>query len=174
VPHCIVPTNYPPAKKDESPQRFVANMDEEILPPARLPSSPAMALPSKDDAKGMSGLLAERMAEGGGVLCNDQNGLCLGFRGDIDASRSGIYTSIAKLASQLDSTVDGSGGRNIPQDVPLVSIQTEKSALLVKEYGGRTVVFRVPTEEGKSDAAGDGRVDDEGQGVADDDAGASS
>ncbi len=125
--------------------RFVANMDEKILvPPAHLPSSPGMALPSKGDAKGMSGLLAERMAEGGGVLCNDQNGLCLGFRGDIDASRSGIYTSIAKLASQLDSTVDGSGGRNNPQDLPLVLIQTEKSALLVKEYGGRTVVFRFP------------------------------
>jgi hypothetical protein len=148
-------------------------MDAEALPPARLPSSPDMAVPSKDDAKGMSGLLAERMAEGGGVLCNDQNGLCLGFRGDIDASRSGIYTSIAKLASQLDSTVDGSGGGNNPQDVPLVSIQTEKSALLVKEYGGRTVVFRVPTEEDKSDAAGNGGEDDEGKGGDDNEAGTS-
>ncbi len=149
-------------------------MDEKTLPPAHLPSSPVMALPSKGDAKGMSGLLAGRLAEGGGVLCNDQNGLCLGFRGDIDASRSGIYTSIAKLASLLDSTVDGSGGRNNPQDLPIVLIQTEKSALLVKEYGGRTVVFRFPSEEGKSDAGGDGGVDNEGQGVDDDDAGASS
>ena len=89
----------------------------------------------------MSRLLADRMAEGGGVLCNDQNGLCLGFRGDIDASRSGIYTSIAKLASQLDSTVDGSGGGDNSHDVPLISIQTEKSTLLVKEYGERTVVY---------------------------------
>ncbi|KAL3768089.1 hypothetical protein ACHAW5_009146 [Stephanodiscus triporus] len=145
-------------------------MDAEALPPARFPSSPDMAVPSKDDAKGMSGLLAERMAEGGGVLCNDQNGLCLGFRGDIDASRSGIYTSIAKLASQLDSTVDGSGGGNNPQDVPLVSIQTEKSALLVKEYGGRTVVFRVPNT---SVAAGNGGEEDEGKGGDDNETGTS-
>ncbi len=160
------------AREGCSPSRFsLGSMDEEAISPARLPSSPVMAVPNKDDAKGMSGLLAERMAEGGGVLCNDQNGLCLGFRGDIDASRSGIYTSIAKLASQLDSTVDGSGVRNNLQDVPLVSIQTEKSALLVKEYGGRTVVFRVPTEEDKNDAAGDGGVDDGGQGVDVDDVG---
>lgn len=107
---------------------------------------------------GMSGLLAERMAEGGGALCNDENGLCLGVQGNIDASRSGVYTSIAKLASLLDNTVDGTGGQH--QEVPLVSIQTDKSALLVKEYGGRTVVFRVPTEAEASAAPGD-----EGQGV---------
>lgn len=99
----------------------------------------------------MSGLLAERMAEGGGALCNDQNGQCLGSRGNIDVSKSGVFTAIAKLASQLDSTVDGSGS-NL-RETPLISIQTEKAALLVKEYGGRTVVFRVPTEAGE--AAGD-------------------
>ena len=33
-------------------------------------------------------------------------------------------------------------------------------------------MFRVPTEEGKSDAGGDGGVDNEGQGVGDNDAGA--
>lgn len=112
-----------------------------------------MAAPNKDDTKGMNGLLAERMAEGGGALCNDKNGQCLGSRGNIDASQSGVYTAIAKLASQLDSTVDGSG--NNQQEVPLVSIQTENAALLVKEYGGRTVVFRVPTEAENSEAAGD-------------------
>lgn len=105
----------------------------------------------------MSGLLAERMAEGGGALCNDRNGLCLGSRGNIDASNSGVYTAIAKLASQLDSTVDGSGGNR--QEVPLVSIQTEKAAILVKEYGGRTVVFRCPADADKSEAAGAGDVE---------------
>ena len=118
----------------------------------------------------MSGLLAERMVEGGGALCNDQNGLCLGSQGDIDTSKSGVYTSIAKLASMLDSTVDGSSGGSAKnntnqqqqqqqqqQEVPLVSIQTEKAALLVKEYGGRTVVFRVPTTDSdKSDVGRDG------------------
>ena len=115
-----------------------------------------MAAQNQDDAKGMSGLLAERMAEGGGALCNDQNGLCLGYQGDINATNSGVYTSIAKLASQLDSTVDGSGNNanNQQQAVPLVTIQTDKAALLVKEYGGRTVVFRVPSEPEQSDDAG--------------------
>lgn len=97
----------------------------------------------------MDGILAERMAEGGGALCNDENGLCLGSRGDIDTSQSGCYTAIAKLASQLDNTVDGQSTKNINNnngEMPLVTIQTEKAALLVKEYGGRTVVFRVPTE----------------------------
>lgn len=97
----------------------------------------------------MDGILAERMAEGGGALCNDENGLCLGSRGDIGTSQSGCYTAIAKLASQLDNTVDGQSTKNINNnngEMPLVTIQTEKAALLVKEYGGRTVVFRVPTE----------------------------
>jgi len=41
-------------------------------------------------------------------------------------------------------------------------------ALLVKEYGGRTVVFRVPTEAGAaSEAAGDGGPTGEGQGGSD-------
>ena len=104
---------------------------------------------------GISKLLAERMTEGGGALCNDQNGLCLGYEGSIEASKSGIYTSIAKLASLLDSSVDGSSktaaakGNNIKKgnnEVPLVSIQTDQATLLVKEYSGRTIVFRVPAE----------------------------
>eukprot|EP00581_Thalassiosira_minuscula_P030947 CAMPEP_0183785620 /NCGR_PEP_ID=MMETSP0739-20130205/66595_1 /TAXON_ID=385413 /ORGANISM="Thalassiosira miniscula, Strain CCMP1093" /LENGTH=149 /DNA_ID=CAMNT_0026029627 /DNA_START=84 /DNA_END=533 /DNA_ORIENTATION=- len=129
------------------------------LPTSPVPSpiksrSPPMNTTKDDNISGMSGLLAERMAEGGGALCNDQNGQCLGSRGNIDASQSGVYTAIAKLASQLDSTVDGSGGNR--QEVPLVSIQTEKAALLVKEYGGRTVVFRVPTEADTSESPTDG------------------
>mmetsp|Transcript_14109 Transcript_14109/g.29669 ORF Transcript_14109/g.29669 Transcript_14109/m.29669 type:complete len:130 (-) Transcript_14109:212-601(-) len=93
--------------------------------------------------QGMDGILAERMATGGGALCNDQNGLCLGVRGNIDASKSGVYTSIAKLAMLLDN-----GSQDDSNEVPLVSIQTDQAAFLVKEYGGRTVVFRVPASEG--------------------------
>ena len=112
---------------------------------------------NNNNTQGLTGLLAERMAEGGGALINDQNGLCLGSQGDISTNNSGVYTSIAKLANMLDSTVDGSSGSSSNQqqaEVPLVSIQTEKAALLVKEYGGRTVVFRVPTEaENKSESS---------------------
>ena len=88
-------------------------------------SAGIMTPPNKETTKGMIGLLAERMAAGGGALCNDQNGQCLGSRGNIDASKSGVYTAIAKLASQLDSTMDGSGS-NL-REVPLISIQTEKA-----------------------------------------------
>ena len=123
---------------------------------------------SEDDTQGMSGLLAERMAEGGGALCNDENGLCLGTQGNIDASQSGCYTAISKLAKQLDSTVDGSGGNNTTGEVPLISIQTENAALLVKEYGGQTVVFRVPTEaQNNREGAGDTEATGEGQGGSD-------
>ena len=128
---------------------------------------------SKTD--GIQTLLAERMAEGGGALCNDQNGLCLGYEGSIEASKSGIYTSIARIAGLLDNTVDGSSAstsssstnkkdnnnmKKETNEVPLISIQTEQATLLVKEYGGRTIVFRVPAEveesvDGMMDSAGD-------------------
>ncbi len=92
------------------------------------------------------------MAEGGGALCNDKNGLCLGYEGSIEASKSGIYTSIARIASLLDNTIDGSSAsakssgsmKKENNEVPLISIQTDQATLLVKEYGGRTIVFRVP------------------------------
>ena len=108
-------------------------------------------------------LLAERLAPGSGILCNDANGLCLGYRGTIDASQSGTYTSLTKLASLLDgSMMDGtahnSGGDNgakgsegeeesgaAASAAPIVSIQTDKATILLKEYGGgRTVAVRVP------------------------------
>ena len=128
---------------------------------------------SKTD--GIQTLLAERMAEGGGALCNDQNGLCLGYEGSIEASKSGIYTSIARIAGLLDNTVDGSSAstssssankkdtttnmKKENNEVPLISIQTEQATLLVKEYGGRTIVFRVPAEVEESvdgmDSTGD-------------------
>jgi hypothetical protein len=114
----------------------------------------------------MSGLLVERLAPGSGTLCNDSNGLCLGHRGAIDASQSGIYTSITKLASLLDGSMDGTsnnlgggtgnvsakgdeGGEEAAVASPIVSIQTDKATILLKEYGGgRTVAFRVPNVAG--------------------------
>eukprot|EP00986_Skeletonema_menzelii_P018494 scaffold26648_cov151-Skeletonema_menzelii.AAC.2 len=105
---------------------------------------------SSSKTDGIHTILAERMAEGGGALCNDQNGLCLGYEGSIEASKSGIYTSIARIAGLL---------KKENNDVPLISIQTEQATLLVKEYGGRTIVFRVPAEVDESaggrDSSGD-------------------
>ncbi len=114
---------------------------------------------TNDSSDGIQKLLAERMATGGGALCNDPNGLCLGYEGSIDASKSGIYTSIAKLAGMLSSSSSSSSNSNTSNtsnndnakkgnnEVPLVSIQTERASLLVKEYGGRTIVFRVPNAD---------------------------
>ena len=106
-------------------------------------SSSAIMSPANSSSKtdGIHTILAERMAEGGGALCNDQNGLCLGYEGSIEASKSGIYTSIARIAGLL---------KKENNDVPLISIQTEQATLLVKEYGGRTIVFRVPAEVDES------------------------
>ena len=126
-----------------------------------------------DDTRGMNGLLANRMAEGGGgMLCNDENGLCLGSRGNMDTSKAGIYTSIAKLASLLDSTVDGLGGvavagGGLSEEVPIVTIHTEKSEFIVKEYSGRTVVFRVPAI--KDTGGGDDTAEEIMGGEADED-----
>ena len=122
---------------------------------------------NNNNTQGLTGLLAERMAEGGGALINDQNGLCLGSQGDISTNNSGVYTSIAKLANMLDNTVDGSSGSSSNQqqtEVPLVSIQTEKAALLVKEYGGRTAVFKVPTTEAENKSEGGSGDNEEGAG----------
>lgn len=113
-------------------------------------------------ADGIQKLLAERMATGGGALCNDPNGLCLGYEGSIDASKSGIYTSIAKLAGMLSSSSSSStsnsnksssnnNAKKGNNEVPLISIQTERASLLVKEYGGRTIVFRVPNADEEMD-----------------------
>ena len=119
---------------------------------------------NNNNTQGLTGLLAERMAEGGGALINDQNGLCLGSQGDISTTNSGVYTSIAKLANMLDNTVDGSGSSSDSQqqaEVPIVSIQTEKAALIVKEYGGRTVVFKVPTTEAENKSESSSSGDNE-------------
>jgi len=75
-----------------------------------------------------------------GALCNDPSGLCLGSRGAIDSSKSGIYTSLVRLAAQIDHGGD-------TNDVPLITIETQDSAVLVKEYDGHTVALRVPKEQ---------------------------
>ena len=124
---------------------------------------------TNDGSDGIQKLLAERMATGGGALCNDPNGLCLGYEGSIDASKSGIYTSIAKLAGMLSSSSGESNSSNNSNnakkgnnEVPLVSIQTERASLLVKEYGGRTIVFRVPNADEEMDGGVEGSGNGEG------------
>jgi hypothetical protein len=94
----------------------------------------------------------------GGILCNDAQGLCLGARGTIDTSQSGIYTTLARLAVRLDgqcadkgqrptddtSTEAPRGEEGIRATAPLITIETDRSTLLVKQLEGKAVVFRVP------------------------------
>lgn len=91
----------------------------------------------------------------GGILCNDAQGLCIGSRGTIDTSQSGIYTTLARLAVRLDeqctdkdkpptNDLEAPGGGGGSTTTPLITIETDRSTLLVKELEGKAVVFRVP------------------------------
>eukprot|EP00591_Stephanopyxis_turris_P003837 CAMPEP_0195529748 /NCGR_PEP_ID=MMETSP0794_2-20130614/32387_1 /TAXON_ID=515487 /ORGANISM="Stephanopyxis turris, Strain CCMP 815" /LENGTH=130 /DNA_ID=CAMNT_0040661103 /DNA_START=20 /DNA_END=412 /DNA_ORIENTATION=+ len=104
--------------------------------------------------RGINALISKD--RGGGALCIDSSGLCLGSKGIIDTSRSGVYNTIAKLASQLNNGSDGGGG-----EMPLVSIETNMACLLVKEYDGHTVVMRVPVVESANNIEKDGGAADE-------------
>jgi len=68
-------------------------------------------------------------------LVNDRSGLCLRSSGDIDPDNAGVYTNITRLASKLKPD----------ESAPLVTIEMEDSALLVKEYDGHAVAVRVPS-----------------------------
>ena len=164
-------TNSGSNPKIYSPSRSIQHSGHGIMSPASNSSANHNNNNSANDssADGIQKLLAERMATGGGALCNDPNGLCLGYEGSIDASKSGIYTSIAKLAGMLSSSSSSSSSSNNNNsnssnnnakkgnnEVPLVSIQTEGASLLVKEYGGRTIVFRVPNADEEMDNSNSG------------------
>lgn len=83
-----------------------------------------------------------------GILVNDSNGLCLAWKGAIDTTNAEVYTNLTRLASQLPYKSSGKG-----EDLnPLVTIETETAAWLIKEYeGGHTVVQKVPMSSSMSD-----------------------
>jgi len=110
----------------------------------------------------------------GGILCNDPSGLCLASRGRLTAQDSestesaGVYTNLVRLASQLQQPAqqngqpsrsenkasDSADGPSSPSKSgmsgtasggpPLITIEYENSAVLVKEYEGHAVAVRVP------------------------------
>ena len=77
-----------------------------------------------------------------GILCNDPSGLNLAFSGGItrtETAKAGIYTNLARLASQLSHHNEDAA--------PLITLETETAAWLVKEYdGGHAVVLLVPSQ----------------------------
>ena len=107
--------------------------------------------PAADSRAAIDLVLSRPNEDGGGALCNDPAGLCLHSRGNIDASKSGSYTSLARLAARLD------GGNGV--EAPLISIETDKAATLVKEYAGHAVVLRVPVAKNRKEEGSDGEAE---------------
>ena len=89
-------------------------------------------------------LISEDRADVGGFLCNDPSGLCLISRGDMNSDNdSGVYTSLVRLASQLSPHQKATmNNESVP--APLITIETDASSILVKEYDGHTVAMKVP------------------------------
>ena len=73
-----------------------------------------------------------------GLMCCDQSGLCLKKKGDINPHHSGTYTAMMRLALQLDGLESSS---------VVISMETDKSATVIKQYDGHTVVMKVPASE---------------------------
>eukprot|EP01083_Nonionella_stella_P074036 200612_1 len=75
------------------------------------------------------------------LMCCDQNGLCLKKKGNIDASHSGTYTAVMRLAAQLDGFPSSptSSTRGLT-----VSIDTDSSSTIIKQFDGHTVVMKAP------------------------------
>jgi Ragulator complex protein LAMTOR5 len=82
-------------------------------------------------------LAAGDTREGTGILANDPLGLCIGSEGHVvDEANSGVFTSMLRLASQL---------QNGAAVAPLITIETDDSTILVKAYDGNAVAVKVPT-----------------------------
>jgi hypothetical protein len=80
--------------------------------------------------------------EGTGILCNDPMGLCIAAEGAMsdEAKNAGVFTSMVRLASQLQ----GAAGSSTTAAPPLITIETDEATILVKAYDGHTVALRVP------------------------------
>jgi len=73
-----------------------------------------------------------------GLMCCDQNGLCLKSKGDMNPLLSGSYTAVIRLAAQLKG-FDGT------PTSPMVTIETNHFGTVIKQYDGHTVVMKAPS-----------------------------
>jgi hypothetical protein len=99
----------------------------------------------------------------GGIVVNDPNGLCVVHRGTVlvDGNDTGVFTSLTRLARRLGPNHDGGIDTNAAAPAaaasgPLITLEYDEaasigaaSAILLKDYDGHAVAFRVP----KTDAA---------------------
>lgn len=80
-----------------------------------------------------------------GLLCNDQSGLCLVSKGTMkDGKDSGAYTSLSRLASQLSFPNQEQTTNMNSTESPLITVETDKNKILIKEYEGHAVAMKVP------------------------------
>uniref|UniRef100_A0A7S1VT46 Late endosomal/lysosomal adaptor and MAPK and MTOR activator 5 n=1 Tax=Grammatophora oceanica TaxID=210454 RepID=A0A7S1VT46_9STRA len=96
------------------------------------------------------------MSDSSGMICNDPSGLCLAHRGGgndnsegsispmMDPATSGVYTSLTKLASQLQPGAT---------TAPVIAIETSTSTILVKDMHGHAVAIQKPREASTSSSS---------------------
>eukprot|EP00979_Chaetoceros_neogracilis_P010392 scaffold2455_cov212-Chaetoceros_neogracile.AAC.46 len=89
--------------------------------------------------------MIEGMKSSQGAMCCDQNGLCLKQNGNINSELSGNYTSMIRLASQLQ------GFESSPS--VMITMETADSATVVKQYDGHTIVMKAHTSSNERNAA---------------------
>jgi hypothetical protein len=66
------------------------------------------------------------------ILCNDPNGLCLVAKGCMDPQTSGVYTSLLRLAAQL----------NVEDTCQRIILETKSAIIHVKEFEGHAIVTK--------------------------------
>jgi len=105
---------------------------------AHIANTKTMQKQSTQTSRLVDNLLTGDRAEIEGISCNDPSGLCLLSKGNMtSANDSGTYTTLVRLASQIQ-TQQG----NV--EVPLITIETKSSSIMVKEYDGHAVAMKVP------------------------------
>lgn len=111
---------------------------------ATAPADDALSLDKRSNSSGF------------GLLCNDRSGLCLSATGAFltdnakskqlqsldDMASSGVYTSLTKLAQQLQTPDAGNPAASM---APLITIETDDFNVLVKEYDGHAIALKVPS-----------------------------
>uniref|UniRef100_A0A7S2UDJ8 Late endosomal/lysosomal adaptor and MAPK and MTOR activator 5 n=1 Tax=Attheya septentrionalis TaxID=420275 RepID=A0A7S2UDJ8_9STRA len=131
-------------------------METQQTPPQAVNPPPPKPIGGSSSGSIVDSLIGGDRKGIGGALCNDPNGMCLSSLGTtVDPSKSGVYTSIARMAAMLEGSRGG--------DTPLICIETDKAAVLVKEYhGGHTVALRVPVSNREGTGAEDSVEDPNG------------
>ena len=109
-------------------------------------SGDGLQYPSQEPPSSLLDAMFDTTKGDRGILCNDPTGLCIASKGHIDTENSGIYTSLMRLAAQLPEVKNAAAqGAS-----PLITIEYDSHATIVKEYDGHVVAVRVPMSSSNS------------------------